>query len=59
MNNLFNIFNRFYSLLVSFLGISGGILAILQWNNSIKIKRAEYLSTLYNQLNNNKTIKSL
>ena len=59
MNNLFNIFNRFYSLLVSILGISGGILALLQWNNSIKIKRAEYLSTLYNQLNNNKTIKSI
>lgn len=59
MNVVFNGFSKIYSFLIGFFGISGGVLALLQWNNSIKIKRAEYLSNLYNKLNDNKTIKSI
>ena len=58
MNNLINIFNDIKSFLMSIFAIFGGITAILQWNNSIKIKRAEYLSNLYDKLNN-ETIKSI
>ena len=52
-----NIFNKVYSFLLNFFAISGGIIALFQWNNTIKIKRAEYVNTLFKELNNNEKIK--
>ena len=50
---LTNIFSKLYSYLLNFFAISGGIVALFQWNNTVKIKRAEYVNTLFKELNNN------
>lgn len=52
-----NVFNTIYTYLLNFFAISGGIIALFQWNNTIKIKRAEYVNTLFQELNNNEKIK--
>lgn len=54
---LTTIFSKIYTYLLNFCAISGGIIALFQWNNTIKIKRAEYVNTLFKELNNNEKIK--
>lgn len=54
---MLNFFSKFYTYLINFFAISGGIIALFQWNSSIKIKRAEYVNTLFKELNNNEKIK--
>ena len=55
MKDFIEIISNLQSALMSIFAVFGGITAILGWISSIKIKRAEYLSSLYDKLNNNKT----
>ncbi len=59
MKDFIEIISNLQSALMSIFAVFGGITAILGWISSIKIKRAEYLSSLYDKLNNNKTIKQV
>lgn len=54
---LFDFFGKFYSYLINFFAISGGVVALFQWHSSIKTRRAEYVNTLFTELNENEKIR--
>ena len=52
-------FTEFLNVLTIILSVIGGIVALIQWNDSNKLKRAEYVNNLFKEFNNNADIKQV
>ncbi len=52
-------FTEFLNVLTIILSVTGGIVALFQWNDSNKLKRAEYVNALFKEFNSNPNVKQV
>ena len=52
-------FTEFLNVLTIILSVTGGVVALVQWNDSNKLKRAEYVNNLFKEFNSNPDVKQV